>query len=160
MLPVQITYLNVSAEQDWNNKKGSFVELAYLVDLQSLPDELRAFDYIENIVFRMEWKETVGGDEYLITSHELSPFPDKILLVDNKDKIIGRRKCFLDREKFLQWENRFFNLANLVCRVSLTPVLASTRKSIAMDRQTGYYRLIANTEGSPPLGGVTDTVTY
>ncbi|QJX09037.1 hypothetical protein [Rhizobium brockwellii] len=160
MLPVHITYFNVSAEQEWNNKKGSFVDLAYEVDIQDLPEQLRAFDYLENILFRMEWKEFLDGDEYLITSHELSPFPEKIILIGNEDKIVGRRKCFLDREKFLAWESKFYNLSNLLCRVSLTPVLASTRKSIAMDRQIGYYRLIATTEGSPPLSSVTDSVTY
>lgn len=159
MIPVRITYLNVSAEQEWNNKKGSFVELAYHADLQNLPEEMRVFDFLENILFRMEWKESVDGEEYLITSHELSPFPERVVLVTGQNQIVGRRKAFLDR-KFLEWESSFFNLANLVCRVSLTPVLGATRASIRMDRQTGYYRLIAETQGNPPLAPITNTVVY
>ena len=160
MLHAKITYLKASPEETWNNKKGSFIEVAYQIDLTDMPDDLRKFSYIENIVFVMEWRETVGGEEYLITRHLHSPFPERVVFVDGKDEIVGQRKTFLDRKTFLEWEAAFYNLASLYCRVSLIPVLASTRVSIAMERLTGYYRLIPDTDGSPPLSALTPTVLY
>lgn len=159
MLRAEITYLNVSAEQAWNDKKGHFVELAYRVDVSDLPEDLRRFDYIENIIFRMEWQEQVDGMDWLVTEREHAPFPDRVVLVGNASEVIGRHKTFLDR-KFLTWEGKFFTRANLFCRVSLTPVLASVRVPIEMDRETGYYVLDATTKGNPPLAPSTPTVIY
>lgn len=160
MIPIEITYLNASAETEWNKKKGSFVDIAYEADLTSLPEEIRRFSFLENILFRMEWKEFVDGDEWLITKHEISPFPERIIVANGHDKIVGKRKTFLNRKTFLDWEEDFFNLANLFVRVSLTPVLAAKRQSIDMERLTGYYRLIPKTIGSPPMSPITPSVIY
>lgn len=160
MIPTNITYLRASAETEWNNQKGSFVEIAYEADLTELAPELRQFDYLENILFRMEWKDHVDGDEWLITKHELSPFPERVILIGGTNKVVGRRKAFLDRRVFLDWEEGFFNLANLFVRVSLTPVLGTDKRAIGMERQTGYYRLIPTTEGNAPLSDLTPAIEY
>lgn len=155
MIPVSITYFDVSAEIDWNNQMGHMVRVAYTANIpQSIVDS--EFDLIENVSFRLEWKGLVGNIETLIYNREMKAFPNERISISSAGTIVRTRQAFLSRE-FLKWERDFPEMAELFSHISLIPILTTTRHSVPIERINGRYRLIPGQIGNPPS---TNTVGF
>jgi len=131
MFDVNITYFEVGADIVIDRRHGHLVRLAYNLNLEADFDDIgplvRNCDFIEQIVFRLEWKRYINGEYILLQSREQSVYPTRRFKLNKENRRAA--KCFLDKD-FLKIEPRFPEAAELFCRISLHPVLASTKKTL------------------------------
>lgn len=151
MIPVEITYFEVSPQTVFEGKTGHMVKLAYKFDLDDdlLNSELvRYCDFVEDIVFKLEWKKPLSATEnILLKEKELAVYPKKrFMLTRNNHR---SAYCFLSKD-FLTYESSLRTLRpELFCRISLRPILTTIRQSISYDPHDPHYLLSSSTEGNP-----------
>jgi hypothetical protein len=149
MIDVEITFFNISPEIEFDNRRGHLVRYAYrpAVDDDLVGTEFcRYFNFLENVVFKLEWRRYINNNFVLLKSREQSVFPSEHFQL--KVGLIRSGQCFLD-QTFLTSQTGFLEAPELFCRISLTPVLAAKRRAIGYDRHGAYYKLIPEQAGSP-----------
>jgi hypothetical protein len=148
MLNVDITYFDISPEIEFDNRRGHLVKYAYRpqVDEDFATTEIsRYFNFIEQSVFRLEWRRLVGKDFTLLKSREQEVYPPEYFSV--RPGLVRRGEAFLDRE-FLTYQPGFVEAPKLFLRVSLIPILATVRQDVGYDRHGAYYMLIPGSTGN------------
>lgn len=150
MIPVAVSYFDISAEKEWGGELGHLLRVGYSAEIPASVAECN-FSLLEEIVFRMEWKGFKEGIDTLISVRELNVYPSERIPIVGETKLVRSRQAFVSRS-FLKWETGFPEMAEMSCRISLIPILAAARRSIPLERINGRYRLIPGQVGNPPIG--------